>query len=208
MPDPAISPKPDGRETRVVSRGLELRAATSENEGRTASGYAALFGVEQDIGGWWTEVIAPGAFAASLSSRDVVALHSHDTGRVVGRTGAGTLSLSEDATGLAFENQLPDTSDGRDLVVQLERKDIAGMSFGFITRKQEWDETVDPPKRTILEAELYEITYTAFPAYPDTSVGLRSLEGARAEKREHNKAGAKTRLALRKARQDQIERGI
>lgn len=206
---PATTPKTDGRETRAITIGLELRAAAGNSaESRTASGYAALFNVETDIGGYWNETIAPGAFAKSLQERDVVALHSHDTGRVVGRSGAGTLTVTEDDKGLAFENALPDTSDGRDLAVSIERKDIPGMSFGFITRKQEWDETVDPPHRTILEADLYEITYTAFPAYPDTEVGMRSLEHVRTERREHNRTGAATRIAERRARQAQIERGI
>lgn len=204
MPNPATKPSSEGREVRAVTRGLEIRSA-SEGEGRTAAGYAALFNVETDIGGYWKETIAPGAFSKSLQERDVVALHSHDTGRVVGRTGAGTLTLREDATGLAFSNDLPDTSDGRDLAVQIERQDIPGMSFGFITRKQEWDETVEPPKRTILEADLYEITYTAFPAYPDTSVGLRSLEAAREE---HRDVLPSANVAARRARQAQIERGI
>lgn len=208
MPTPRNSKAPEGRETRAVTIGLEIRAAAADDGKRSASGYAALFNVETDIGGYWTETIAPGAFTKSLAERDVVALHSHDHGRVVGRTGAGTLTLREDSKGLAFDNDLPDTSDGRDLAVQIERKDIPGMSFGFITRKQEWDETIDPPKRTILEADLYEITYTAFPAYPDTEVGLRSLEGARNERREHNKAGAAARIAERRARQAQIERGL
>lgn len=201
---PAPKPNPDSREVRAFTPGLEVRAAT-EGEGRTASGYAALFNVETDIGGYWKETIAPGAFSKSLRERDVVALHSHDHGRVVGRTGAGTLSLREDTTGLAFTNELPDTSDGRDLAVQIERKDIPGMSFGFITRKQEWDETVDPPKRTILEADLYEITYTAFPAYPDTSVGLRSLEQIREER---GRVLPSANVAARRARQAQIERRI
>lgn len=197
-----------GREIRALAEPLELRAADADAAEQIAAGYAALFDVATDIGGYWTETIASGAFARSLAERDVIAVHSHDTGRVVGRMRAGTLELKEDRKGLAFTNALPDTSDGRDLAVQISRGDIAGMSFGFITRKEQWDETVDPPKRTILEADLHEITYTAFPAYPDTSVGLRSLEGARAERREHNKVGALSRLAARRAKLKQAERGL
>jgi uncharacterized protein len=205
MPMPATPPI-DARERRAFTSALELRA--DGDAPRKAAGYAALFNNETDIGGYWRERIAPGAFAKSLATRDVVALHSHDMGRVVGRKAAGTLSLSEDEAGLAFENELPDTSDGRDLVVSIERGDVSGMSFGFVTRKQEWDETVDPPLRTILEADLFEITYTAFPAYPDTSVGLRSLENARADRVQHNRAGASARIAARRARHAQIERKI
>lgn len=202
------TPTPEARETRALTTTLELRAAGEGESGKTATGYAALFNVETSIGGYWTETIAPGAFAASLQERDVLAVHSHDTGRVVGRLKAGTLSLREDTKGLMFENALPDTSDGRDLVVQIGRGDIAGMSFGFRSMKEEWDETRTPPRRTILEAQLFEITYTPMPAYPDTEVGLRSLEHARNEKRQHNRNGAMGRIAARRARQDQIERGI
>jgi len=202
------SKQPDGRETRAINVALELRAAAADAGERRATGYAALFNVDSNIGGYWIETIAPGAFTRSLRENDVVALHSHDIGRVVGRTGAGTLTLREDSKGLAFENALPDTSDGRDLSVSIDRGDIPGMSFGFVTRKQEWDETVEPPRRTILEADLYEITYTAAPQYPETSVGLRSLEGARNERRQHDQVGGGTRIAARRARLAQIERGI
>lgn len=199
---------PDGRETRALSTPLELRAVGDGESGSTATGYAAVFRARTDVCGCWTEEFLPGVFTASLQQRDVIAVHSHDTGRVVGRLKAGTLSLREDDKGLWFENPLPDTSDGRDLAVQIGRGDIAGMSFAFRSRKEEWDETVSPPHRTVIEAELYEITYTAMPQYQDTEVGLRSLEHARNEKRQHNRDGAMTRIATRRMRQDQAERGI
>lgn len=206
MPDG--KPKNDSRETRALSTSIELRAIGDAGEQRTATGYAVLFNNETDIGGYWREKFAPGAFTQSLSERDVVALLGHMRDRPVGRMSRGTLVLAEDAKGLAFTNDLPDTSDGRDLAVQIERGDIEGMSFGFRTLKEEWDETVEPPLRTVIQAEIYEITYTAFPAYPDTSVGMRSLEHARQERRENNQAGARARIAARKARQAHAERRI
>lgn len=203
-----VTTPPDGREKRALTEGLELRAVVSDGEARTAHGYAVLFNSPTNILDLWVEEFAPGAFAKSLQQRDVIAIHSHDIGRVMGRKGAGTLSLREDGKGLAFENQLPDTTDGRDLAVSIDRGDIPGMSFGFRAVKQLWDDTVDPPKRRIEEAELYEITYSALPQYDDSEVALRSLAAARAEKREHNKAGALSRIAARKARQAHAERGI
>jgi HK97 family phage prohead protease len=203
----ATKPQTDGREIRANLTRLEVRAA-GESSGRTIVGYAAVFNSETDICGYWTEVVAPGAFARSLAENDVVALYSHDMGRVIGRMSAETLRIEEDDKGLKIEIDLPDTTDGRDLAVLIERGDVAGMSFGFCTRKQEWDETVEPPKRTILDVDLYEVTVTAFPAYPDTEVGLRNLEGARQERREHNKTGARGRIAARRARQAHLERRI
>ena len=199
-------PRTDGREIRAIDSRLERRAAAGDTDGPgTAIGYAALFNVWTDVGGYFRERVAPGAFTKTLAERDALAVHSHDIGRVVGRTGAGTLTLREDATGLAFENELPDTSDGRDLAVSIDRGDIPGMSIGFIARRQEWNETVDPPERTILEAELFEITYSALPQYGDTNVALRSLESARAEARKiHNSSG----YLLRKAQTEQRIRRI
>lgn len=202
------TPKSSGQEVRALDAKIEVRAATNGAGTPMATGYAMLFNNDTDIGGYWTERFAPGAFTNSLAKIDVVSLHGHMRDRPLGRASRDTLRLTEDSKGLKFENDLPDTSDGRDLAVQLERGDIEGMSIGFVTRKQEWDETIDPPQRTIIEADLHEITYTAFPAYPDTSVGLRSLEHVRQEKRDHNQAGARSRIAARKARQAHIERNI
>ncbi|CAD7336068.1 HK97 family phage prohead protease [Sphingomonadales bacterium 56] len=205
---PAPKPTTDQREFRALTEGLEIRAADGAKDARRASGYAVLYDQEANVHDLWIETIAPGAFDKSLQERDVLAVHSHDTGRVVGRKNAGTLTLRSDAKGLSFENPLPDTSDGRDLAVQIERGDIAGMSFGFRATKQEWDDTTEPPRRTILEGELYEITYTPMPVWHQTEVGLRSLEGARQERRSHNKTGALGRIAAKRMRLAQSERKI
>lgn len=202
------SKQPDGRERRVLDRPLEIRELTTNKDGHTVRGYAAIFDVDTDICGCWIETIAPGAFSTTLRSADVLALYSHRTDRVLGRTSSGTLRLTEDTRGLAVEIDLPDTTDGRDLAVLIERGDVKGMSFGFVTRKQTWDETVEPPRRTVEEVELIEVTITAFPQYPETEIGMRSLEHFRDERRQHDRAGGSARISARRARQAQIERGI
>lgn len=165
-------------ERRALTTPLEVRAA---DEGRTITGYAAIFNSETDIGGYFREQIAPGAFSPSLSG-DVRALFDHDSAHVLGRTKSGTLRLREDDKGLAVEIDLPNTQTARDLTASLERGDIDGMSFGFRVTKQEWDETQDPPLRTIREVELSEVSVVTFPAYADTEIALRSLEDAKAER--------------------------
>ncbi len=199
-------PASDGRELRSFStKGLELRAEGDGESGQTTKGFACLYDNDTNIGGYFIERFASGAFTESLKERDVVALHSHDDGRPMGRMSRDTLRFSDDTKGLGFENDLPDTQDGRDLATSIERGDIEGMSFRFRAIKEEWDESGDIPKRTVTEAELYEITYTAFPAYPDTEVGMRSLQMARDERRQHNKAGATARLRMKQA---QVERKL
>lgn len=193
-------------ERRALVAAPEVRAG--EN-GKTIAGYAALFNSTADIGGAFREVIAPGAFTETLKG-DVRALIDHDSGRVIGRTKAGTLRLNEDEKGLAVEIDLPDTSDGRDLAVSLERGDISGMSFGFRVTHDEWDEDSNPPTRTIHKVELFEVSAVAFPAYEDTELALRSLndERGKREQAERNAAAARARIAARKAEQEQKFRGI
>lgn len=181
-------------DVRSLDVPVELRAV--EGGGTVAAGYAALFNSPTEIGGAWIETIARGAFSQALDG-DVLALVDHNYGRVIGRTSAGTLRLKEDERGLAVEIDLPDTTDGRDLAVQLKRGDIKGMSFGFRVTHDEWDETVSPPARTIHEVELIEVSAVARPAYPDTELGLRSLETARKERRAHNFSHAARRLRMK-----------
>lgn len=201
-----MSQKPDGAEKRSLVLPVEHRA---DADGKvTVAGYAAVFGEAADIGGYFREVIARGAFTNTLRTADVRAYFDHDRGRVLGRTSSGTLRLAEDQKGLAVEIDLPDTSDGRDVKALIERGDISGMSFGFSVLKQEWDETVDPPTRTILEVELREVSIVSEPAYDGTSIALRSLDEARKERRQQNFVAASHRIAERKAKSEQRFRGI
>lgn len=165
-------------ERRALAAPLQLR--TGEN-GRTIGGYAAIFNSVADIGGFFREQIAPGAFESALDG-DVRALFDHDTAHVLGRTKSGTLRLAEDDKGLAVEIDLPDTSIARDLAASMERGDIDGMSFGFRVTKQEWDESGEIPLRTIREVELFEVSVVTFPAYTDTEAALRCLRDARKER--------------------------
>ena len=181
-------------ERRALVQPLNVR---QQDEQRTIAGYAAVFGAAADIAGQFREIVAPGAFSNTISG-DVRALIDHDSGRVIGRTTAGTLRLSEDDVGLAVEIDLPDTQDGRDLATLIARGDISGMSFGFIVTRQEWDETGEMPTRTIQAVDLREVSAVAFPAYDHTSIALRSLESARREKRRHNFRAAANRVLARK----------
>ena len=156
----------------------ERRSVTAElrTEGRRLTGHAALFGVETRIGDSFTEVIQSGAFAATLADgHDVLALADHDPTRVLARTRSGTLRLSEDARGLAFELDVPDTQAGRDMLALAVRGDLGGMSFGF----RAVDERRDHNRRELVAVELFEVSVvSAFPAYPGTDVSARHAAGA------------------------------
>jgi HK97 family phage prohead protease len=157
-----------------IRSGEGLRALSRGKVG----GYAARFNsASADLGGF-TEIIRPGAFAASLRAGvNIRALYHHDDLSLLGTTQAGTLRLREDDSGLAFELDLPDTSYGNDVGVLVERGDIAGCSFGFRVAAggDRWEQRSNGLVRELLTVDLHEVTLTHDPAYRDTSVAVRSM---------------------------------
>lgn len=161
---------------------MEKRASHEiRTNGRRIEGYAATFNTEARIGAF-VEVIAPGAFAGALGG-DILALLDHDPGKVLGRTRSGSLRLMEDRKGLAFSLDLPDTAAGRDVLALAERGDLGGMSFGFTVAKG--GEAWTGERRTLRSVSLKEISVvSAWPAYPDTEIALRSrFDASDAERR-------------------------
>lgn len=152
----------------------EIRA---EDEAKLR-GYAAVYNSESVDFGSFREQIAPGAFARTLKqNKDIRALVDHDTGKVIGRTKSGTLSLREDEHGLVTEILPADTTVGRDIMTLVRRGDVDGMSFGFIVKKDKWEKRSGGLViRTLLDVDLVEVSVVAFPAYPATKVKSRSAD--------------------------------
>jgi HK97 family phage prohead protease len=179
-------------EVRYLSEPLAVAWREDDKGRRTAvvEGYAARFNSESStLGGVFREVIKPGAFRAALKKPgvDVRAFINHDASKVIGRQGNGTLELREDARGLFYRVELPDTSFARDLVVSMERGDIAHSSFAFTLERdgQDWEfDAIEEngrklDRRTILEVnELIEVSPVTVPAYPSSTSKLaaRALE--------------------------------
>lgn len=161
-------------ERRLIT--TELRASMEDGK-RTIGGYAAVFDTLSVVLWDFREEIAPGAFADAIEKNNVRALWNHDTSEVLGASGNGTLRLAEDSVGLRFELELPDTQRGRDAFTLIERGDVSQMSFGFrsLPDGDEWRIDEDGQYiRRLLRADLLEVSPVTFPAYPATSVGVRS----------------------------------
>ncbi len=159
----------------IALEDLEIRA---DDNGTAIKGYAAVFNRKSKEMWGFREQIAPGAFANSLkSNRNIKALWNHNPDYPLGSTKNSTLTLEEDAKGLRFDLVLPDTSWGKDAMESIRRGDTDGVSFGFRTKVDQWDES-DPKNivRTLVDVDLIEISPTPFPAYPQTSVGVRSFK--------------------------------
>lgn len=140
-------------------------------------GYAAVFNSPSEIlaerGRVFREVILPGAFQRSIASADVLALWQHglDARPPLGRTAAQTLRLFEDAKGLAFELDLPDSA--ADVREAIARRDVWGMSFAMRNEKDRWSRRDGRDWREVSDLDLKEISVVIIPAYPATSVGFR-----------------------------------
>jgi len=174
----------------------------SDTEQRLIVGHAAVFNAETDIGGYFMERVAPGAFARAILEDDVRSLFNHDANFVLGRTKAGTLKLREDGTGLMTETTPPDTQFARDLQISIDRGDISQMSFAFRVKKESWQENGDKWLRTIEDVELFDVSPVTYPAYPTTDVGLRSLAEFR---KAHAPQGLTTETAAPTLRREAIQ---
>lgn len=164
---------------------LERRAykecRIASEDGKRLGGHAIVFNSPSlPIRGQFIEYIAPEAVDRTLKeAADVRGLVDHDSSKILGRTRAGTMSLSKDSRGLRFQIE-PDLqiSYAHDIMRSVMRGDVSGMSFQFATVQDSWNFEGDLPVRTVLDMTFSEISVVTFPAYPDTHVdaALRSLQ--------------------------------
>lgn len=177
---------------------VELR---SEITGNKLSGYGAVFNQYADMGSY-LEQLQPTAFDAVLAdpNSDVRSFWNHDSTMLLGRQASGTLRLSTDTHGLHFELDLPNTSYANDVRELAARGDLTGMSFGFQPGEEQWSTVGNRELRThISVARLIEVSPVSLPAYPGTSVQLRSLTDipAVSETRRSQLVRARARASLK-----------
>lgn len=167
----------------------------------SVSGWAVRYNAPTTIGGAFIEKISPGAFAKSLT--DVVFLWGHDGNRPLARTTSSTLQLRDEGRmGLWFSADLdPENPDAALALSSIGRSDTRGMSFGFRVRKEIWREPAsydELPERTVLEADLMEISAVVWPAYLQSDVGLvRSTNATAAAERIRRREAAHRQRGIR-----------
>jgi HK97 family phage prohead protease len=165
-------------ERRFTSVPVEIRADSNK---RTIGGYAAKFERHSQNLGGFVERIAPSAFNKSRGNgwTGVIARYNHDDNMVLGTIGGGTLRLGVDEIGLTYEVDLPKARS--DIFELVQRGDVRQSSFAFAVDMDgdDWTTTDQGfPLRTLTSVRLYDVAPVNTPAYEDTSVGLRSLDGA------------------------------
>jgi len=153
----------------------EFRVQRADDEPTKLIGYAAVFNqLSENLGGF-REKIKKGAFKETIKKDDIRALIDHKPDKIIGRTTNGTLILKEDSHGLSVEITPPDTQVARDLITNIESGLIDSMSFGFNTIDDKWEVKDGVDIRTLLEAQLGDVSPVTFPAYPQTEIEARSL---------------------------------
>lgn len=176
------------------AEGSELRVAGDSTN--KLVGYAAVFGKPSQTlvenGRRFREVIQPGAFSNTLASgAEVLADVGHEAEAVIASRSEGTLTLTEDDTGLLTEMDLdPSDPDAARALSKVRRRSTKGMSFEFQVNPngEQWAKQPDGTwLRTLTDLNLLRVTVTATPAYPDTSVAVRSLVVAEAKANEVEK---------------------
>ncbi len=150
--------------------------------GRQLVGLAAPYGVPTEIRtakGAFTEVITPGAFSGILAKNpEVICNVNHNDAMVLGNTASGTLTLQEDHRGLNFAVELADTDYAKHVHAEVERGDLRGCSFAFITgpENEQWAERSGKVTREITGfSALHDVAIVTRPAYPGTEVDARQL---------------------------------
>lgn len=143
---------------------LEMKfcAAPPLHEGAASSGgfsgYAALFGEPDQTG----DVVAPGAFAASLARRGVSGpsvklLWQHDPAIPIGVWD----EIREDSRGLFVSGRLAlETQAGREAAALLAMGALDGLSIGYRATSAE---ALTGGGRRLVEIDLWEISLVTFP---------------------------------------------
>lgn len=144
-----------GREVRSFVMSLK---ATGDDG--TVEGYGSVFGLRDS----YDDVIAPGAFLASLAGHKTAGtmpamLWQHDSGLPCGVW----TEMSEDAKGLKIKGRLAlDTTLGKEAHALLKMGALNGLSIGFLSKQWTYDRTTDV--RTLTEIDLWEVSLVTFPA--------------------------------------------
>ncbi len=194
------------RDDLIREVGFSLRDGEGEgDDGNTIDGYGAVFGQPTHIASWegeFDEVIRKGAFRKSLRERTPVMQYDHGRHPLIGSIPLGRWDeIDEDDHGLHVVGRLSDNwliQPVRDAIAGPDGRGggITGMSFRFSVVSDEWrdkdgklikeEELLDllwygagergPIVRTLKEVKVSEVGPVAWPAYEQTSVGVRSGE--------------------------------
>ncbi|WPP30034.1 HK97 family phage prohead protease [Streptomyces sp. CL7] len=180
---------------------LRAEGEDGEGDGRTLSGYAAVFGEPTEINSWegvFTETIRKGAFKKTIRENTPVMQFDHGRHPLIGSIPIGAIvDLREDDQGLFVEGRITDNWLMQPIRDAIAEQTVNGMSFRFEVVREEWrdvngklvkpEEVYDllwmpgdrgPLQRELIEVRMRELGPVVFPAYVGTSVSVRARDMA------------------------------
>jgi HK97 family phage prohead protease len=174
------------------------RAVDEGSDGLTIEGYGAVFNSPTRISGWegdFEEIIAPGAFKKSLRERTPIMQFDHGQHPLLGGLPLGRWTVAEeDERGLHLVGRVFDDWLFTPFRSAIRDGGVKGMSFRFAVVNDIWTDAAGirlrdheiadmlyngagdrgPIRRTLREVRASEAGPVVWPAYEDTSVGVRS----------------------------------
>ena len=154
---------------------IENKFETREDGQEVVVGYGSIFNSRSENLGGFFEYISPSAISQeTIEKSDVRALINHDPNLVLARSTAGNLSLSVDEKGLRYEFEIPETSYGKDLAINMKNGNISQSSFAFTVGSDVWSTDEDGYDiRTITSIDkLYDVSPVTYPAYSQAESDL------------------------------------
>lgn len=207
-------PKAGQREVRFYS--FEIRTiADPLSDKRSLVGKPIVYNQATDIGGFFREIIEPGAVDGMTDLKDVPLLVGHNMkmiplARSRNNNANSTMQLTPMDDGLAMRADVDTENNGtaRELYSACGRGDITGMSFAFFADKERWEDLdTDYPTRHIDHfSKIVEVSAVNFPAYDGTSIQTGRDDGSALESARSTLESARNALAEERERQHNDER--
>ena len=156
---------------------IENRFEKREDGQEVVVGYGSIFNSKSENLGGFYEYISPTAISEeTIAKSDVRALINHDQNLILARSTTGTLNLSVDEKGLKYEFEIPETSYGKDLAINMKNGNINQSSFAFTVASNGDEWTTDDEGndiRTITSIDrLYDVSPVVYAAYSQADSDL------------------------------------
>lgn len=203
-----MSKKPMELDGKYIKRCYEFTEARAAADSNIIEGHAAVYGQIANIGNWFYEIVAQGAFERTDLSDVALYLNHNIDNLPMARSRKSipnsTMKVTPDDRGLFMSADIDteNNADAKALKSAIIRKDITGMSYAFIVGDEEWQGLdTDMPTRTIKTvSKVIEVSAVTYPAYTGTDVDARSdsLESDRAALERAKSVAINPTLELRK----------
>jgi len=144
-----------------MDRQLSFKIKSVQETGEI-EGFVSIYG-NKDLNG---DIVEPGAFTKTLQENggEIVLLLHHDRTRPI-----GTARLTDDSKGLRLNGTIEtDLPDGKLAHAQAMKKMLKGLSIGYRTVKEMWDDAAKAYR--LFEVKLFEASMVTIPANPLTLI--------------------------------------